>query len=100
MQTKQNSQQSITSDRIEANQIESRTHQKAISYETLYFSAKAAGINEPQYLIFAARQYYIGAVAMLTMAVGKEAAMSSENQGKMHQLYGAMSAVHDLDSFR
>jgi hypothetical protein len=64
MQTKQNSQQSITSDRIEANQIESRTHQKAISYETLYFSAKAAGINEPQYLIFAARQYYIGAVAM------------------------------------
>jgi hypothetical protein len=37
---------------------------------------------------------------MLTMAVGKEAAMSSENQGKMHQLYGAMSAVHDLDSFR
>jgi hypothetical protein len=100
MQTKQNSQQSVRSDRIEANLIESRTHQQAISYETLYFSAKATGLNEPQYLQFAALEYYRGAVTMPTMAVGVEAAKSAENQGKIHQLHASLETVHDLDSYR
>jgi hypothetical protein len=47
-------------ERIQAAELQSRTKQNAIGYETLYFSAKATGLDEPEYLRLLANQYYIG----------------------------------------
>jgi len=96
MQTQQNSQSALSLERMQAAELQSRTKQKAIGYETLYFSAKATGLDEPQYLKFAAQQYFYGSMAMMVTGPGDKVEIGR----RVGQLQRAAEAVSDLDSFR
>lgn len=96
MQNQQNAQVAISLERTQAAELQSRTKTKAIGYETLYFSAKATGLVEPQYLQLAALQYFIGSSAMIATAPGG----TNEKAMKIHSLQVPANAVHDFDSFR
>ena len=50
MQNEQNRQSALALERQQAAELDSRTLQKAISYEGLYYSAKATGFDNPLYL--------------------------------------------------
>src|SRR5437764_1247590 len=70
MQTRQNRQSALALERTQANELDSRALQKATGYETLYFSAKATGLDETAYLSMAAKQYFEGSMAMMVTAPG------------------------------
>jgi hypothetical protein len=95
MQNWQNVQTALESERMRAAELQSRTMQKAIGYENLYFAAKAAGREDAEsYLKLAAGQYFIGSTAMTVTAPG------DKNERKVLTLRSAAEGVHDFDSFR
>ncbi|HKD07267.1 MAG TPA: hypothetical protein VKB79_15290 [Bryobacteraceae bacterium] len=96
IQTQQNTQTALLLERTQAAELDSRTLQKAIGYEGLYFSAKAANLDEPAYLKLAARQHFVGSTAMMVTSPGDK----KEIGRKLGQLREAADAVHDLGSFR
>lgn len=94
MQNRQNQQSALLLERTQANELDSRALQKAIGYETLYFSAKATGLDQPAYLAMAAKQYFEGSMAMMATAPGDK----EEIARNIRQLHKSAAAVHDLDS--
>lgn len=95
MQNQQNRQSALALERTQANELDSRALQKAIGYETLYFSARATGLDKPAYLAMAAKQYFEGSMSMMVTAPGDKA----EIRRNVSQLQKAAATVHDLDSF-
>jgi hypothetical protein len=96
MQTQQNRQAALALERMQAAELDSRTLQKAISYEGLYYSAKATGFDNAWYLKMAAKQYFTGASAMMATSPIDRA----EAQRDIDQLLHAAANVHDVESFR
>ena len=95
MQTRQNTEAAISLQRTQAAELDSRTRQKAIGYETLYFAARAAGVDRPEYLKGAAQQYYVGTMGMMVTAPGDKQTIART----IRQLEQDANAVHDEDSF-
>jgi hypothetical protein len=96
MQMRQNSNAATSLERTQVAELQSRTKQKAIGYETLYFSAEAAGQHLPAYLSLAASQYFIGSAVMIGTSPGSPA----EKRQTIGRLQTALTSVHDLGSFR
>jgi hypothetical protein len=94
MQMWENSQSALATERIHAAELDSRTLQKAIGYETLYFSAKATGVDNPQFLMLAAREYFTGSIAMITTAQGDK----NEKARKIRELEKLAADVRDIAS--
>ena len=94
MQTWQNSQTALVTERTQAAELQSRTLQKAIAYETLYFSARAAGVDDPKFLTLAAREYFIGSSAMMVTAPGDK----NEIGRKVQALEKTAASVRDIGS--
>lgn len=95
MQNQQNQQSALALQATQANELDSRTMQKGIGYETLYYSAKATGLDNPVYLALAAKQYFEGSMAVMMTSPGDKL----ETTRKIKQLQKTAVAVHDLDSF-
>jgi hypothetical protein len=96
MQTQQSTQAALSLERTQAAELDSRTHQKALGYESIYFSAKATGLDEPTYLMLAAREYFMGRATMMATSPGDKQDIGR----KLGQLRNAADSVHDLFSFR
>ena len=94
MQTWQNSQMALVTERTQAAELQSRTLQKAIGYETLYFAAKTAGIDDPRFLTLTAREYFIGSSAMMVTAPGDK----NEIGRKVQALEKTAASVRDIES--
>jgi hypothetical protein len=94
MQMRQNSQSALFMERTQAAELDSRTLQKAIAYETLYFAARSNGVDNPPFLTMAAKQYFTGSLAMMATAPG----LKNETVQKIQALENAAAGVHDIAS--
>jgi hypothetical protein len=96
MQMRQNQTLSKEAERIQAAEVDARSHIKALEYENLYYSLKANGIDNPDYLRFAAMNYRIGRASMMYTSPGDKSTIVSE----IKELDRTVAAVHDLPSFQ
>jgi hypothetical protein len=96
MQIREITQTGLENQRMQAAALDARAHIKALEYENLYYSVKASGTDNPEYLRLAAFNYYVGKTTVLVTSPGDK----SQIQADVDELKKQADSVHDVSSFQ